>query len=155
MQKFPGQGLNLCHSNNNTGSLIPRPPRNSQGVVISDGRAINIWSQYWNTCSVQIDRNIGKESFSLYKAKRTRWTKTPWVQGPENRIREGSLSGPDGAWRVEDVMKCKVGKPSIPCWKKQNKTSTIFWSAPDPFIILASVRMLIRPRCSHTPNCSS
>ena len=34
--KFPGQGLNLRHSDDNAGSLIAGPPGNSIGSLISD-----------------------------------------------------------------------------------------------------------------------
>jgi len=33
MQKFPGQGLNLSHSSDNTESLTPRPPGNSCPIL--------------------------------------------------------------------------------------------------------------------------
>ena len=34
MQKFPGQGLNLSHSSDNTTSLTAKPPGNSQGSFL-------------------------------------------------------------------------------------------------------------------------
>jgi len=42
MWKFPGQGMNPCHSSDNAKSLTPRPPGNSNFIILNSFIVLNI-----------------------------------------------------------------------------------------------------------------